>query len=118
MKSSRDYTVYLQDMLHAAEKACLFTQDMEPEEFLNNEEKIFAVTRALEIIGEAAKHVPETVQKKYPDIPWRTIAGTRDKLIHAYFDVHVRRLWTTVEQDLPPLKTALTRILRELKDKE
>jgi uncharacterized protein with HEPN domain len=85
--------------------------------FLSNDEKIFAVTRALEIIGEAAKHVPESVQKEYPDIPWRAIAGTRDKLIHAYFDVHVQHLWTTVEQDLPPLKTGLKRILRDLRNK-
>jgi uncharacterized protein with HEPN domain len=105
-------------MLHAAEKARLFTRGLRPEDFEQDEEKIFAVTRALEIIGEAAKHVPETVQKEYPEIPWRTIAGTRDKLIHAYFDVHVRRLWTTVEQDLPPLITALDRILREIRREE
>jgi len=117
MKSARDFDVYLEDMLHAAEKACEFTRGMDLSAFLSNDEKIFAVTRALEIIGEAAKHVPESVQKEYPDIPWRAIAGTRDKLIHAYFDVHVQHLWTTVEQDLPPLKTGLKRILRDLRNK-
>jgi uncharacterized protein with HEPN domain len=110
--------VYLEDMLHAAEKAIFFIEGMEPGDFLINEEKVFAVTRALEIIGEAAKHVPESARKKYPDVPWRAIAGTRDKLIHAYFDVHVLRLWTTVEQDLPPLKIALIQILKEEKDRE
>ncbi len=113
MKSPRDYTVYLQDMLHAAEKACLFVSGIEHTDFQKNEEKVFAVIRALEIIGEAAKHVPEAVQQEYPDVPWRSIAGTRDKLIHAYFDVHVQRVWTTVKQDLPPLITALKRILNE-----
>jgi len=116
MTAPRDPLVYLQDMLHAVEKARSFTQGMDLADFVNNEEKIFAVIRALEILGEAAKHVPESVQKKYPGIPWRTIAGTRDKLIHAYFDVHIQRLWTTVEQDLPPLQTALTKIIRDLQN--
>ena len=116
MTAPRDSLVYLQDMLHAVEKARSFTQGMDPADFANNEEKIFAVIRALEILGEAAKHVPESIQKEYPGVPWRTIAGTRDKLIHAYFDVHVQRLWTTVEQDLPPLQTALTKIIRDLQN--
>jgi len=89
---------------------------MDPADFVNNEEKIFAVIRALEILGEAAKHVPESVQKEYPGVPWRAIAGTRDKLIHAYFDVHIQRLWTTVEQDLPPLQPALMKIIRDLQN--
>ena len=69
MKSNRNYSVYLEDMLHAAEKACSFLQGMEPDDFLKNEEKIFAVTRALEIIGEAAKHIPEDVQREYRIFP-------------------------------------------------
>lgn len=118
MNAVRNSLVYLQDMLHAAEKARSFTEGLDEAAFLNNEEKIFAVIRALEIIGEAAKHIPASVQKEYPDVPWRTIAGTRDKLIHAYFDVHVQRLWTTVEQDLPPLQTALAKIIRDMQGRE
>lgn len=113
MTRERQAGVYLRDMLEAAEKACRFVAGMTLEEFLENEEKIFAVTRALEVIGEAAKQVPVQVKRHYPEIPWRAVAGTRDKLIHAYFDVHAELLWSTVDDDLPVLCTALLRAIRE-----
>lgn len=77
------------------------------EEFQNNREKQFAIIHALEIIGEAAKQVPVSVKKEYPDIPWRDIAGMRDRLIHGYFSVNVERLWNTVKDDLPDLEKKL-----------
>lgn len=108
--------VYLRDMLEAAEKGRRFVSGITQEEFLENDEKIFAVTRALEVIGEAAKQVPAPVKQRYPEIPWRAVAGTRDKLIHAYFDVHAELLWSTVDDDLPVLCTALLRVIREMND--
>ncbi len=77
MTRERRAVVYLQDMLDAAEKARRFVAGMTLEEFLENDEKIFAVTRALEVIGEAAKQVPAPVKRRYPEIPWRAVAGTR-----------------------------------------
>ncbi len=114
MTRERTFTHYMRDMLDAAEKAMSFVDGMNMEEFLGNDEKIFAVTRALEVIGEAAKHVPASVKHRYPDVPWRAVAGTRDKLIHAYFDVHSELLWSTVEDDLPVLRAALMRVLEDL----
>lgn len=101
-------------MLDAAEKADRFIHGMTREEFLENDEKIFAVTRALEVIGEAAKQVPAPVRRRYPEIPWRPVAGTRDKLIHVFFDVNADLLWSTVEDDLPVLRAALSRALAEI----
>jgi uncharacterized protein with HEPN domain len=113
MTADRDYRVYLQDMLSATKKALSFIHGLDENSFSKNEEKVFAVIHALEIIGEAAKHIPPVIQKQYPDIPWRSIAGTRDKLIHAYFEVHVSRLWATVHHDLPILRVSLTKILED-----
>lgn len=95
------------------EKALLFTAGLDRGRFLEDEEKIPAISRLLEIIGEAAENVPEEVRVAPAEIPWRPIVGTRDVLIHAYFHVDAERLWKTVEEDLPPLRSALRRILDE-----
>ncbi len=111
MRGPRTVAVYIEDMLDATEKALSFTNGLDRDRFLENEEKVLAVTRLLEIIGEAAKNVPDTVRAGHPDIPWRKITGTRDRLIHAYFQVDADQVWRTVEEDLPPLRTSLQRIL-------
>lgn len=116
MTVSRDYQVYLEDMLAATRKALSFVAGLDEHSFSSNEEKVFAVIHALEIIGEAAKHIPPEIQEQYPDIPWRAIAGTRDKLIHAYFEIHLPRLWATVHHDLPVLEASLTNILLNTTD--
>jgi uncharacterized protein with HEPN domain len=84
MSPARESRQYILDMLDATTKARAFVKGIDEQAFLNNEEKIFAVIHALERIGEAAKHVPAGVKKRYPQVPWRLIAGTRDKLIHAF----------------------------------
>ena len=114
MKSDRNYRIYLEDMLSSTEKALSFVQGLNADSFADNEEKMYAVIRALEILGEAAKHIPSSVRRKYPGVPWQKIAGTRDKLIHAYFDIHINRLWTTVMNDLPRLRGELQTILAVL----
>jgi len=111
MTLPRDYVDYVRDMLEAAQKAEQFTQGVDAESFAANEEKTFAVIRALEIIGEAARKIPDTVRLQYPAIQWREVIGMRSKLVHDYFGVDVRRGWETVKTDLPALRTALTRIL-------
>jgi uncharacterized protein with HEPN domain len=101
-------------MLDAAEKAETFLGDLPFDEFAGNDEKVFAVIRALEIIGEAAKQIPDDLRTQYTEIPWRTLAGMRDVLIHQYFGVNLPRIYATVRKDLPALRTHLARMLAAL----
>ena len=106
-KEKRSATEYLLDIRDAIRACREFSRGVTLEEFQNNREKQFAIIHALEIIGEAAKQVPVSVKKEYPDIPWRDITGMRDRLIHGYFSVNVERLWNTVKDDLPDLEKKL-----------
>lgn len=111
MSSPRIYLHYLQDIIDNAAKALEFVQDMNEDDFLQDDKTIFAVIRALEVMGEAAKNVPDSIRDKYPQIPWRDIAGMRDKLIHHYFGVDLKTVWKTVTRDLPALNPSLVKVL-------
>jgi uncharacterized protein with HEPN domain len=87
--SKRQIQDYLQDILDAVAAIEQFTADTKFEVFAQNLEKVFAVSRAIEIIGEAVKRIPDSVRSQYSHIPWRDIAGMRDKLIHDYFNTDV-----------------------------
>lgn len=106
-KEKRGAEEYLSDMREAIHAAREFSRGVTFDEFRNNREKQFAIIHALEIIGEAAKGVPASVREEYPNVPWRDIAGMRDRLIHGYFSVNLERLWNTVQQDLPHLEEML-----------
>ncbi|MGO8805068.1 MAG: DUF86 domain-containing protein [Candidatus Bathyarchaeia archaeon] len=67
----------------------------------------------MEIIGEATKNIPSGVKNQYPEIPWKDMAGMRDKVIHAYFGVDLKRIWSTVSSDIPSLKACFEKMLRE-----
>ena len=107
------YLDYVHDMLDSAEKAIEFVGEMQYEQFSADDKTVFAVIRAIEIIGEASKKIPIDIQRRYSDIPWREIAGTRDKLIHEYFGVNLSVVWRTVQEDLPPLMKQLRGILED-----
>jgi len=73
-----------------------------------------AVIRKFEIIGEAAKQVPENVKQKYSSVPWKEMAGMRDKLIHFYFGVNYKLLWQTIKNRIPEIKPVIVQILKDL----
>jgi len=106
----RDYRVYLDDILEAIEKIQSYTSGVNEKTFYSNFQLQDAVLRRLEIIGEATKNLPINVRKKFPQTPWREMAGLRDVLIHEYFGVNIRRVWKIITETLPNLKKELNKI--------
>lgn len=116
MKRDHNCEDYLQDIVDAAAKARSFVAGIDFKQFAEDDKTSFAVIRALEIIGEASKQVPEAVRAGSPDVPWREMAGMRDKVIHAYFGVSLELVWETVQRELVPMATAVAAVLRQVRD--
>ena len=111
--SSRNANLYLQDILQACDDILNFTQGMNSAAELQNDRRTFlAVIHSLEIIGEAARQIPENVRQSQPEIQWREIAAMRNKLTHEYFGVNTKVIWRTVHEDLPIIIPLLKKMLR------
>ena len=105
---SREYRLFLQDMRKASEKILRYTRGFSCEQFLADEKTFDAVMRDLEIIGEAAKHIPPEARAQHPEIDWQKIAGLRDIVVHEYFGLDVEIIWDVIMREVPTL-------LRQLK---
>jgi uncharacterized protein with HEPN domain len=110
----RDYRDYLQDIFDAVNDIENFVDNMTYEEFIKDRKTLNAVVRSIEIIGEASKNIPETMKAKHKELPWKQMAGMRDKLIHAYFGVDVETLWKAVKENIPPLRQSIQQMLKDL----
>jgi uncharacterized protein with HEPN domain len=109
----REPKLLLKDILEAISAIERFVEGISFEEFKNSDEKSSAVIRKFEIIGEVTKGLPEDLKEKHPEIPWKEMAGFRDKLIHFYFGVKFELVWQAIKNRLPQIKPLIKNILQE-----
>ena len=107
----RDYRLYLADIVKSSDKIQRYTGGMTFDDFSNDEIRIDAVARNLEIIGEAVKNIPSAVCERHSEILWNKIGGLRDVLAHGYFKVDVSVLWDIVQTKVPELQSQISQIL-------
>ena len=113
----RNVTLYVRDIVRNMQDAEEFIHGMSYNQFATDKKTFNAVVRSIEVIGEATKHVPESVRSKYPAVPWKEMAGMRDKVIHFYFGVDREAVWLVAKERIPTLMPLIEQILRDLKAK-
>lgn len=110
-KESRNHIHYLEDMLESMQRIQRYTEGLSFEEFTSSTLKTDAVIRNLEIIGEAAKNIPESLKSKYPEIPWRSMYGLRNYMVHEYFGIDFDNIWKIIKDELPENINDLMKII-------
>lgn len=111
---SRDDRDLLDDVLERIHLTAEFTQG-DRDTFMQSRLIQEAVIRNLEVIGEAARNISDTLSDRYPDVPWREIAAFRNFAVHVYWGLKLERVWQIIEEDLPHLKAQVETILRDLR---
>lgn len=116
MSGKRRDKDFLGDILDATERVIAYTANLSYEQFLADTKTQDAVLRNIEIIGEAAKKLSTTLKKSHRDIPWRDMAGMRDKVIHHYFGLNYDIVWNIGQTQIPPLLPKISAILKQLEN--
>ena len=106
----REWRFYLADMIRFAERALSYTEGLDQERFVASGLTYDATLRNIELIGEAATHVPVEIREAHPEVSWRMIIATRNKLIHGYLGIDDDTLWSIVQDDIPTLISSLKAI--------
>ncbi len=109
----KDDLVRVRHMLDAAREAVAFVRGLERSDLDRDRKLVLALVKEVEIVGEAAYQIPPVTREQMPEVPWDDIIGMRHRLVHAYFDIDLDILWSTIQQDLPPLIASLERCLEE-----
>lgn len=111
--SPRNWIMRLEDINEALERITEYMEGLDYDSWKSDRKTIDAVIRNLEIIGEASTHVPEEIQEQHPNMPWYQMKGMRNILVHEYFGVDIDLLWKTVQDDLPPVKSLISKLLKD-----
>jgi uncharacterized protein with HEPN domain len=111
---TRSVSLYVKDVIQNMLDAEEFIQGLSYEAFISDKKTFNAVVRSIEVIGEAVKNIPDSVRSRYSDIPWKEMAGMRDKLIHFYFGVDKEAVWVTVKERIPTIRPIFEKILQDL----
>lgn len=114
--AEREWRFYLADMVSFADKVLLYTHELNQTSFVASGLNYDATVRNLELIGEAATHIPDDVRTANPHIPWRMIIATRNRLIHGYLGIDNDTLWSIIQDDIPALLIALTELHKSYSD--
>lgn len=109
--TKRQLIDFLQDILEAIVEIEGFTQGLSFEQFTQDRAKVLAVVKLLEMIGEATKQIPDEIRARYPQIPWQSVTGMRDVLVHAYWKIDEDVIWETLVESLPLLKPVVCELI-------
>ena len=109
----RAWRFYVEDMVSFIDKALRYMDGIERASFTLDAMRYDATLRNIELIGEAATHVPDHIRTTAPDVPWRLVVAARNRLIHGYLGVNDDTLWSILRDDLPPLRNALLKLLAQ-----
>lgn len=110
----RNYRLFIEDILESMNKIEEYIKDITYEEFKSSNIIFDAVIRNLEVIGEAAKNVPDDIKDQYEIVPWQRMAGLRNILIHEYFGIDKQIIWTIVSVNLPNTKPLIEKVLNDI----
>lgn len=110
---NRSPELFFQDILDSLTRILKYSKDLSYEDLIKNEMAVDAIIRNFEIIGEAAKYIPDYFKDKYPELPMKEMIGMRNILIHNYLGINYKFIWQTIQEDLPELKKIVAKIIKE-----